>query len=117
MEKTVKLILNHYIGDDFNPSRQLSFIITEDCLKDYLGETEDERTVEVFLDTYDSDESDVVYGYAAGDGRILSEEVAYCDDFEEKYSDFIKRVQIFNPNIKADQISTKENYYWTVYAN
>lgn len=117
MENTVELLLNHYIGDDFNPSRQVKFIITDDCLKDYLKETEDDRTVKDFLDTYDSDESDVVYGYASDDGRILSEEVIYCDDFEEKYADFIKRTQMFNPDMTAEQIATKENYYWTVYTN
>ena len=117
MEKTVELLLNHYIGDDFNPSRQVKFIITEDCLKDYLKEAEDERTVKEFLSTYDSDESDVVYNYAADDGKILSEEIAYCDAFEKDYKDFIMRTQMFNSDMTADQIATKENYYWTVYAN
>ena len=116
MGKTVELLLNHYIGDDFNPSRQVKFIITEDCLKDYLKEVEDERTVKEFLNTYDSDESDVVYNYAADDGKILSEEIAYCDAFEKDYQDFIMRTQMFNPDMTADQIATKENYYWTVYA-
>lgn len=45
MKNTVELLLNHYIGDDYNPSRQVKFIITEDCLNDYLKETEDDRTI------------------------------------------------------------------------
>lgn len=117
MEKTVKLLMNHYIGDDFYPSRQVTFMITEECLQDYLTETEDDRTVEEFMETYDSDESEVIYGYAADDGRILSDEITYCDDFIEKYNDFISRTQMFNPDMTAEQIATKENYYWTVYTN
>ena len=116
MEKTVKLLMNHYIGDDFHPSRQVIFMITEECLQDYLTETEDDRTIEEFMETYDSDESEVIYGYAADDGRILSDEIAYCDDFIEKYNDFINRTQMFNPDMSVGQIATKENYYWTVYA-
>ena len=117
MEKTVKLLMNHYIGDDFHPSRQVIFMITEECLQDYLTETEDDRTIEEFMETYDSDESEVIYGYAADDGRILSDEITYCDDFIEKYNDFISRTQMFNPDMSAEQIATKENYYWTVYAH
>lgn len=113
---TVNLILNHYIGDDINPSRQVSFLITEECLKDYLSETEDERSIDEFLETYDSDESEVVYGYATDDGRIISECVSYCDAFVEAYNGFIERTVMFNPEMKAKEIATKENYYWTVYA-
>lgn len=115
MKNTVKLLMNHYIGDNFHPSRQVTFIITEECLQDYLTELEDERTIEEFMETYDSDESEVVYGYSADDGRILSEEITYCDDFIGEYNDYIKRTQMFNPDMTAEQISTKENYYWTVY--
>lgn len=115
MEKTVKLLLNHYIGDEYYPSRQVTFIITEKCLKEYLMETEDNRTVKGFLETYDSDESEAIYGYAADDGRILSDEITYCEDFVEKYNDFISRTQMFNPDMTAEEISTKENYYWTEY--
>ena len=53
--------------------------------------------------------------YAYYSGRILSEEITYCDDFIERYNDFITRTQMFNPNMAADQIATKENYYWTAY--
>lgn len=115
MGKTVKLLINHYIGNDFNPSRQTTFMITKECLQDYLTETEDDRTIEEFVGTYDSDESEVIYDYAANSGRILSEEITYCDDFIERYNDFITRTQMFNPNMAADQIATKENYYWTAY--
>lgn len=115
MGKPVKLLINHYIGNDFNPSRQTTFMITKECLQDYLTETEDDRTIEEFVGTYDSDESEAVYDYAANAGRILSEEITYCDDFIERYNDFITRTQMFNPDMAADQIATKENYYWTAY--
>lgn len=116
-EKTIILLMNHYVGDNFHPSRQVKFIITEECLKDYLTEMGDERTVEEFLETYDSDEAEVVYGYAADDGRILSDEITYCDDFIDRYHDYIRRILMFNTDMTAEQIATKENYYWTVYAN
>ena len=67
------------------------------------------------MDTYDSDESEVVYDYASDDRRILSEEITYCDDFAEKYNSFISRTQMFNPDMTVEQIATKENYYWNVY--
>ena len=69
----------------------------------------------MFLETYDSDESSVIYDYAANDGRILSEEIIYCDDFVDRYEDFIRRTQMFNPDMSAEDISSKEDYYWTVY--
>ena len=40
--KTVELLLNDYIGDDYNPSRQTKFTITEECLIDYLNENSKE---------------------------------------------------------------------------
>lgn len=103
---TVNLLLNHYIGDDLNPSRKISFFITEECLNDYLAATEDERAIEEFLRTYDSDESEAIYDYAMDDGRIISERVTYCDDFEEKYIENIK-----------EEDKTKEQYYWDVYCS
>ena len=113
--KTVELLLNDYIGDDYNPSRQIKFVIVEECLTDYLKEVEDTRDVKTFLETYDSDESSVIYDYAANDGRILSEEITYCDDFIDKYEDFIHRTKMFNPDMPAEDISSKEDYYWIVY--
>lgn len=100
--------MNHYIGDNFHPSRQVTFIITEECLQDYLTELEDERTIEEFMETYDSDESEVVYGYSADDGRILSEEITYCDDFIGKYNDYIKRTQMFNPDMTESRYQQKK---------
>ena len=90
-------------------------LLLNDCLTDYLKETEDDRNVKMFLDTYDSDESSVIYDYAANDGRILSEEITYCDDFVDRYEDFIRRTQMLNPDMSAEDISSKEDYYWTVY--
>lgn len=106
---TINLLLNHYIGNDLNPSRQISFFITEECLKDYLAATEDERIVEEFLETYDSDESAVIYEYATDDGRIISERITYCDDFEEKYKEYIENTK--------EEIKTKEQYYWDTYCS
>lgn len=71
--------------------------------------------MKMFLETYDSDESSVIYDYATNDGRILSEEISYCDDFMDRYEDFIRRTRMFNPDMSAEQISSKEDYYCTVY--
>lgn len=117
MENTVKLVMEHYIGYNIHPSRQVTFVITRECIQDYLSETEDDRTVSDFMETYDNDEAEVIYGYAADDGRILSDEITYCDDFIEKYNDYISRTQMSHPDMSAEQIATKENYYWTVYAH
>lgn len=106
MENTIKLLVNHYIDDDFYPSRQLEFTITKECLIDYLTETEDDRTIEEFITTYDSDESSVIYEYATDDNRVLSEKISYCDDFMAAYNDYIDYA--INP-------MTAENYYWEEY--
>lgn len=108
MKNTIKLLINDYIDDDYLPSRQLEFTITEECLKDYLIETEDDRTVEEFLTTYDSDESSVLYEYATDNNRILSEEITYCDNFITDYNDYV--------NDKLIKIS-QEEYYWYEYRN
>lgn len=108
MENTIKLLVCHYIGDDYFPSRQLEFVITKECLMDYLNETEDDRTIEEFMDTYDSDESSVIYEYATDDNRVLSEEISYCDDFAEEYNNYVNDTE--NP-------MTAEDYYWEEYRN
>lgn len=108
MNKTIALLVNDYIGDDYRPSRELMFTITEDCLKDYLTDIEDDRTIDEFLDTYDSDESSVIYEYASDDNRILSESISYSNSVIESYNDFI------NGNQKGTDITT-EDYYWTFY--
>lgn len=44
--------------------------------------------------------------------EIKNEEITYCDDFNERYKDFIRRTQMFNPDMIAEKIATKEDYYW-----
>ena len=108
MNKFVELKIRNYIDDTLDVEREVKFKIT----KEYLIETEDGRTINKFLETYNSDESSVIYEYASDDGRILSEEIAYCDDFNEQYEDFIRRTQMFNPDMIAEEIATKKDYYW-----
>ena len=105
MERMVELLLNDYIGDDFSFSRQVKFSITEDCLKDYLQATEEDRSIKDFLATYDSDEALVIYDYASDDGRILSEDIIYSDLFIESYNEYKS-----NGGTK-----TEEDYYWSTY--
>lgn len=102
---TVSLLVNYYIENEYKPSRSITFLVTEECLEDYLTATEDERTIEQFLDTYDSDESAVIYEYGSDDGRIISERITYCDDFEDRYKEFISHSHMIS----------KEQYYWSVY--
>ena len=110
MNKFVELKICNYINNTLEVEREVKFKITEECLNDYLTETEDNRTVNEFLETCDSDESSVIY--ANDDGRILSEEITYCDKFIEKYEDFVRRIQMFDPDMTAEEIATKEDYYW-----
>ena len=112
MNKFVELKICNYINNTLEVEREVKFKITEECLNDYLTETEDNRTVNEFLETCDSDESSVIYEYANDDGRILSEEITYCDKFIEKYEDFVRRIQMFDPDMTAEEIATKEDYYW-----
>ena len=115
MNKFVELKIRNYINDTLEVEREVKFKITERCLKDYLIETEDGRTINKFLETYNSDESSIIYEYANNDNRVLSKEITYCDDFNEQYKDFIRRTQIFNPDMIAEEIATKEDYYWQVW--
>ena len=115
MNKFVELKICNYIDDTLDVEREVKFQITKECLQDYLTETEDGRTINKFLETYNSDESSVIYEYASDDGIILSEEITYCDDFNEQYEVFIRRTQIFNPDMTPEEIATKEDYYWQVW--
>jgi len=117
VKDTVRLNIGHYIDNDFSPSRVTTFLVRIQDLEDYLEQSEDDRTGEEFYQTYDSDEAQVLYEYMSDDGKILDEEVTYCDAFEKDYADYIKRTQMFNPGMSAEQIATKENYYWNVYVN
>ena len=104
MNKFVELKICNYIDDTLDVERKVKFKITKECLQDYLTETEDGRTISKFLETYNSDESSAIYEYASDDGRISSE--------DEQYKDFIRRTQMFNPDMIAEEIATKEDYYW-----
>lgn len=88
--KTVSLILNDYVGENYCPTKQTRFMISEDCLNDYLKATDDERDIPQFLESYDSDEANVIYDYASDDGRIIQEDVSYSDDVIEKYKKYME---------------------------
>ena len=93
MNKFVELKICNYIDDTLDVERKVKFKITKECLQDYLTETEDDRTINKFLETYNSDESSIIYEYANNDNRVLSKEITFCDDFNEQYEDFIRRTQ------------------------
>ena len=61
----------------------------------------------MFLETYDSDESAYIHEKAE---NIISEEITYCDDFNERYDDFVN-----NPEMDSDESFSKEDFYWNVY--
>lgn len=113
----IKLAINHYMTDNFYPSRQLFFQITKDCLLRILKETQDERTISQFLESYDSDEAEVIYDYASDKGEIISEEIVYSDDFLQKYKDFVHLAKSLDPDITDDRIADKEEYYWIAYGS
>lgn len=106
------LIANDYATDGCNPTRTLKFAVNRKELAKYLVDNNDERTISMFLETYDSDESSYIYENSE---NIVSEEITYCDDFNERYNDFIKNTQLLNPDMSADEISSKEDFYWNVY--
>ncbi len=100
------LIVNDYATDGLNPTRTLKFTVNRKELAKYLIDNNDERTISMFLETYDSDESAYIYEKA----KIISEEITYCDDFNERYDDFVK-----NPEMDSDESFSKEDFYWNVY--
>lgn len=115
-EKTdyVMLSIGYYLGDDFYPSRIVAFAVPYDSVEGYLQEVKDERSVEIFFETYDSNEAEDVYRYAADDGLIVYQKVSYSDEFEKDYADYIRRVKMFNDK-ETEDIATKEDYYYTVF--
>lgn len=78
-------------------------MITKKCLSDYLKMLQEERTIQDFLTTYDSDESSVIYDYANDDERIISEEITYSDDFKQEYE------------TETGREKSKEDYFWNVF--
>ncbi|MDO4469805.1 MAG: hypothetical protein Q4C84_08180 [Bacillota bacterium] len=112
----VTLKMLHPFDEHSTPAREISFVVNEGDLEACLDEVEDERTVEDFLETYTSEEANVVYGYMKEDGLVLSEQVTYSDAFEKAYADYIQRIQMLNLDLTAKEIVTKEDYYWVVYA-
>lgn len=93
MGNTVCIILNNYIGNGINLSRTVVFHILRECLNEYLEAMEDDRDIEVFLNTYDSDEAEMAYRYAADDVRIIKEQISYCSEFEKAYENYVKSLQ------------------------
>lgn len=112
---TVMLKMHHPFDESFSPARETVFTVLKSDLENYLDQAEDCRTAKEFFETYDSKEADIIYGYMADDGKVLSEEITYSDTFEKDYADYIKRTQMFNPGMSAEQIATKEDYYWAAY--
>lgn len=101
------LITNDYATDELNPTRTLKFTVNRKELAKYLIDNNDERTISMFLETYDSDESAYIHEKAE---NIISEEITYCDDFNERYDDFVN-----NPEMDSDESFSKEDFYWNVY--
>lgn len=101
------LITNDYATDELNPTRTLKFTVNRKELAKYLVDNNDDRTISMFLETYDSDESAYIYENAE---KIISEEITYCDDFNERYDDFV-----INPEMDSDESFSKEDFYWNVY--
>lgn len=103
-----------YIGNDENPAREIFFDIPKECLEQYLGISESFITIDVPKFVAECGSEDIASIYAEASG-ITNEFVTYCDDFETAYADYISRVKMFNSDMSAKEIASKEDYYDTVY--
>lgn len=114
-ENAVRLSFKEYIGNDETPARNIFFDIPRRNLEQYLGITENaivKLDIDKFVEACGSEDIANIYAEASG---ITNENIIYSDDFETAYADYIRRTQMFNPDMDAKAIASKEDYYDKVY--
>lgn len=101
--------------DENNILKQVHFSISKEKLSDYLAMSEDFRSADEFLATCSNDEICLIHEYASNDGLIVAEETSYCDDFYEKYNNFVQNAKSADSDITEEDLFTKEEYYDMIY--
>lgn len=117
-ETVVRLSFKEYIGDDDTQTRKIFFDITESDLNQCLGIDKNsivDINVAKFLENAEDEDIAYIYSEMSSTSRIMNEHVEYSDDFEKAYADYIHRTQMFNPDMEAKAIASKEDYYDKVY--
>lgn len=117
-ETVVRLRFKEYIDNDDTPAREISFDIAESDLKQCLGIDKNsivDINVAKFLENAQDEDIAYIYSEMSSTSGIMNEHVKYRDDFEMVYADYIHRTQMFNPDMDAKAIASKEDYYDKVY--
>lgn len=116
VDKAVCIIVNYYMEKEIRPLRTVVFHISAECLNEYLEQMEDDRDIDTFLKTYDSDEAEMVYRYAADDVRVMHEQIFYSHDFEKAYENYVEYIEGAKDGLE-DVALTKEDYWKLLYTN
>lgn len=117
-ETAVRLSFKEYIDNDDTPARKISFDIAESDLNQCLGIDKNsivDINVAKFLENAQDEDIAYIYSEMSSTSGIMNERVEYSDDFEMAYADYIHRTQMFNPDMEAKAIASKEDYYNKVY--
>lgn len=117
-ENVVRLSFKEYIGNDDTQTRKIFFDIAENDLKQCLGIDKNsivDINVAKFLENAEDEDIAYIYSEMSSTSRIMNEHIVYSDDFEKAYADYIHRIQMFNPDMEAKAIASKEDYYDKVY--
>lgn len=108
------LSFNDYIGNAEKPSRKISFGVPENWIKFCLGIKDDPIKDEDIARLLDED-IEQIYNGALDNGVLMDKNIEYCDEFEEDFANFVRKLSTLNQTGLLYSKETKEIYYDNVF--
>ncbi len=107
-EKTARVKLRYYRGDEFVPSKEVLCEIKMDVVKAFVLQTDEARGVGTFLRTIDGEDAEALLDYAKKNNGVVKIGVKYCAACQNEYDRYVK-------NHPGDGAFTKAEFYRMVY--
>lgn len=107
-EKTARVKLRYYRGDEFMPSKEMLCEIKMDVVKAFVLQTDEARGVGQFLRTIDGEDAEALLDYAKKNNGVVKIGVKYCSACQKEYDRYAK-------SHPGDGAFTKAEFYRMVY--
>ena len=95
-EKTARVKLKYYKGDEFVPSKEMLCEIKMDVVKAFILQTDEVRSVGTFLRTIDGEDAEALLDYAKKNNGVVKIGVKYCAACQNKYDRYVKNLSLIH---------------------
>lgn len=96
-EKTARVKLRYYRGDEFVPSKEVLCEIKMDVVKTFVLQTDEARGVGTFLRTIDGEDAEALLDYAKKNNGVVKIGVKYCAACQNEYDRYVKTIRETGP--------------------